>query len=97
MDGRSGSSRLSKWQADLVGAAPAVKLLIIQPLGSNFNIFHPYCEVQDWDFETKLWVTRWTIVLGLDVLDDGVRNLLHLLHGDLIVILTTLIKDFINS
>ena len=41
MDGRLDSSRLPKWQADLVVAAPAVKLLSIHPLGSNFNFFHP--------------------------------------------------------
>ena len=35
-------------------------------------------------------MARWTIILGLDVLDDGVCNPLHLLHGDLVLSLAPL-------
>ena len=74
-----------------------VELLTFQPWGSNVSFFHPHSEIQDWDFVTKLWMTRWTIIFSLNVLDDIVCNLLHLFHGDLVLFFTNLILDFVGS
>ena len=72
-------------------------LLNFQPWGGDVDLLNPNSKIQDWDFEPKLWVARRTIVLRLDVLHDGVRNPLHLLHGDLVLFLITLFLDFHDS
>ena len=81
-------------QADVIVAASAVELLNIQPWGSIVDLFHPHCEIEGWDFELKLRMARRAVVLGLDVLDDVVRDPFHLLHGDLVISLATIFVDF---